>query len=119
MPVKTIQAINFKEEDRLQNVIDYISKNYFKDISLQDLSDLSYMTTNSFCRFFKNKTEKTAFEFIREYRINKACQMLMNGRKSISQTCYETGFSSFSSFNRVFKQLKKVSAKRVQKNILT
>lgn len=112
---KNYSSINFKEEDRLQNVIDYISKNYFKDISLQDLSDLSHMTTNSFCRFFKNKTGKTAFEFIREYRINKACQMLMNGRKSISQICYETGFSSFSSFNRVFKQLKKVSAKEYKK----
>ena len=78
---KNYSSINFKEEDRLQNIIDYISKNYYKDISLQDLSDLSYMTTNSFCRFFKNKNRKTAFEFIREYRINKACQMLMNGRK--------------------------------------
>ena len=115
MPVKNYSSINFKEEDRLQNVIDYISKNYFKDISLQDLSDLSHMTTNSFCRFFKNKTGKTAFEFIREYRINKACQMLMNGRKSISQICYETGFNSFSSFNRVFKQLKRCPQKNTKK----
>lgn len=106
---------HFKEEDRLQKVIDYISDNYYKDISLKDLSDLTHMTTNSFCRFFKNKTDKTAFEFIREYRINKACEMLINGNKSISQICYETGFSSFSSFNRVFKQLKNVSAKAYKK----
>ena len=68
------------------------------------------MTTNSFCRFFKSRTGKTAFEFIREFRINKACQMLINGEKSIAQICYDTGFNSFSSFNRIFKNLKNISA---------
>jgi AraC-like DNA-binding protein len=99
-----------KGEDRIQKVIDYIGENYVKDISLEDLATVSYMTTNSFCRYFKGRTGKTAFEFIREYRINKACQMLINGEKSITQICYDTGFNSFSTFNRIFKNLKKISA---------
>jgi AraC-like DNA-binding protein len=68
------------------------------------------MTTNSFCRYFKNRTGKTAFQFIREYRINKACQMLISGEKNVSQVCFDTGFNSLSSFNRVFKSLKHISA---------
>jgi len=99
-----------KGEDRIQKVIDYITENYIKDISLEDLADVSYMTTNSFCRYFKNRTGKTAFEFIREFRVNKACQMLINGEKSIADICYDTGFNSFSSFNRIFKNLKNISA---------
>jgi len=99
-----------KREDRIQNVINYISENYTKDITLEDLAEVSYMTTNSFCRYFKSKTGKTAFQFIREYRINKACQLLINGVKSISDICYDTGFNSFSSFNRIFKSIKTISA---------
>lgn len=99
-----------KGEDRIQKVINYIGENYIKDISLEDLADISNMTTNSFCRYFKSRTGKTPFQFIREFRVNKACQMLINGEKSIAQVCYDTGFNSFSSFNRIFKNLKKVSA---------
>ncbi|GAB1308858.1 AraC family transcriptional regulator [Urechidicola sp. KH5] len=99
-----------KGENRIQNVIDYISENYTKDISLEDLAEVAYMTTNSFCRYFKSRTGKTAFQFIREYRVNKACQMLINGEKSISEICFDTGFNSFSTFNRIFKNLKNYSA---------
>lgn len=97
-------------EDRIQKVINYIGDNYVKDISLDDLADVAYMTTNSFCRYFKSRAGKTAFQFIREYRVNKACQMLINGKKSIADICYDTGFNSFSSFNRIFKNLKDISA---------
>ena len=102
--------LSVKGEDRTQKVIDYISNNYTKDISLDDLAEVAFMTTNSFCRFFKSRTGKTAFQFIREFRINKACQMLINGEKSIADICYDTGFNSFSSFNRIFKNLKNISA---------
>lgn len=101
---------NSKGEDRIQKVINYIGDNYVKDISLEDLAEVAYMTTNSFCRYFKSRTGKTAFQFIREYRVNKACQLLINGNKSIAEICYDTGFNSLSSFNRIFKNLKMISA---------
>jgi len=99
-----------ENENRLQKVINYIVKNYTNEISLKELSELSYMTTNSFCRYFKDRTGKTAFQFIREYRVSRACQMIINSRKTVSQICRDTGFNSFSSFNRVFKSIKGISA---------
>ncbi len=110
-----LKAGNSQEEGRLQRVINFIVENYVREISLQELSDLSYMTTNSFCRYFKDRTGKTAFQFIREYRVSRACQMIINSRKSISQICHDTGFNSFSSFNRVFKSIKGISASEYKK----
>ena len=103
-------VVENNKEDRLQRVINFIIENFDKEISLKELADISYMTTNSFCRFFKERTNKTAFEFIREYRISKACQMIINSNKTISQICDDTGFNSFSSFNRVFKSVKGITA---------
>ena len=114
---RSLTSVNFnliglesENEDRLQRVINFIVKNYVSEISLKELFDLSYMTTNSFCRYFKERTGKTAFQFIREHRISRACRMIINSRKSISQICRDTGFNSFSSFNRVFKAVKGISA---------
>ncbi|MEC7004674.1 MAG: helix-turn-helix transcriptional regulator, partial [Bacteroidota bacterium] len=62
------------------------------------------------CRFFKENTGSSAFSFLREYRINKACQLLINTDQKISQICYSTGFNSVSTFNRIFKIVKGLSA---------
>ena len=74
-----------------------------EQIALDDIADKVYMTPQSFCRFFKENTGNTAFNFIREFRINKACQLLINTDQKISQICYSTGFNSVSTFNRIFK----------------
>jgi len=74
------------------------------------LSEVAFMTTNSFCRYFKSRTGKTVFQFIREFRINKACEMLINGNKGITDICFDSGFNSLSTFNRIFKSLKNISA---------
>ena len=99
-----------RNDERLQKVINFITENFYREISLRELAEISYMTTNSFCRYFKERTNKTAFEFIREFRISQACQMIINSNKTISQICDDTGFNSFSSFNRVFKSVKGITA---------
>ena len=85
-------------------------ENYIKEITLKELSEISCMTPNSFCRYFKDRTGKTAFQFIREYRISRACQMIINTRKPLSQIYLDSGFNSLSSFNRVFKSIKGISS---------
>jgi AraC-like DNA-binding protein len=94
-------------ENRLSRIINFISNNFTKEISLDELALEAAMTPSSLCRFFKNRTNKTIFQFINEFRISKACQMLIPGNKSVSEICFESGFNSLTTFNRVFKELKK------------
>ena len=105
-----------KDKERTQVVIDFITQNYSENIRLEDLASLIHMTTNSFCRYFKENTGNTAFNFIREFRINKACQLLINSDQKISQICYSTGFNSVSTFNRIFKMIKGLSASNFRLN---
>lgn len=103
-------GLESENEDRLQRVINFIVENYIKEITLKELSEISCMTPNSFCRYFKDRTGKTAFQFIREYRISRACQMIINTSKALSQIYLDSGFNSLSSFNRVFKSIKGISS---------
>ncbi len=92
-----------KEGKRLDNVLNYILKNYSKQISLQEISDVANLSPGSFCRFFKQRTRKTLFDFISEVRLNKACSELRESDKSISMIAYSCGFNNLAYFNRRFK----------------
>lgn len=90
---------------RLDDVIKYISINYNNYISLEDVSDIACMTTNSFCRFFKNMTNKSFTEFLNEVRIRNASRLLAQEDTPVSEICYEVGYNSVTNFNRQFKKI--------------
>jgi len=100
---------------RLNKIIDYITKNYTRPIYLEDLAREAAMTPTSLCRFFKNRTNKTVFRFISEFRVGKACQMLIDDNHNIADICFGSGFNSMTSFYRIFKDLKHLSPNEYKK----
>jgi AraC-like DNA-binding protein len=72
------------------------------------------MTESSFCRYFKSRTLKSFTKFLNEVRISYACKLLNNDGYSISDACFESGFTNLSYFNRQFKTVMKMSPKSYQ-----
>lgn len=102
------KEISTSEGKRMQLIFDYAIKNFQDDITLENASGLVHMTPNAFCRFFKQRTNKTFFQFLIELRIEHACQLLLKDEKdsSVAEISERSGFSSISNFNRQFRKLK-------------
>lgn len=95
--------------ERMQVVFDYVLEHFHEEIKLNTISSLVFMTPNAFCRFFKQSTNKTFFQFLIELRLEHACQLLnTNKGLSIAEIAEQSGFTSISNFNRKFKTLKGV-----------
>jgi AraC-like DNA-binding protein len=103
------------ETERMRIVHEYVLKHFKENINLSTVASLSNMTEAAFCRYFKSRTNKTFSDFVKEIRIGNACKMLQDENKSISQTCYESGYNTVSNFNNQFKSLKGVSPRQFQK----
>jgi AraC-like DNA-binding protein len=105
--------ISENEGIRLSNILNYIMQNYHTSITLENVSDVAYMTPPAFCRYFKKHTGRKFISFLNEVRINEACKNLISGRKSdcISGIAYNAGFNSITNFNRVFKNVTGISPK--------
>lgn len=108
-------ATNLTQEDailkakrlkRINTVLEYISENYQKKITTQDLAKLCFVTEAHFCRFFKESIGKSAVEYVNEFRIEKALVLLKETEESITDIAFEVGFSDSNYFSRTFKKIK-------------
>ena len=59
----------------MHNVIEY---NTINRITLQLIATESAMTKTAFCKNFKKCTNKTYFRFRNQFRIEKACNLLIS-----------------------------------------
>ncbi|PTS98499.1 AraC family transcriptional regulator [Pedobacter sp. HMWF019] len=96
---------NEKDTNRINKVYQFLMKNFKRDINLKEVAELCNMTTNSFCRFFKDRSQKSLTQFINEIRIGHACKLLQNPEYSIAEVCYSSGYNNLTNFNKFFKQI--------------
>lgn len=100
----------FIEADaRLVKVLSFIKREYNRQLTLKEIAGVAGMNQSAFCRFFLTKTGKTCTEYIHSLRINYACKLLLEGKWTITEICYECGFNNISNFNRQFKRTTKHS----------
>jgi AraC-like DNA-binding protein len=102
---KPIEAqYKLKEQQRLKIVYAYIEEHYKDKIDIVQMAQLTHLTHAGFCRYFKKMTLMTFTEFVNQYRINQAKNLLLSG-KTVSEVCFDCGFESLSYFNRIFKKV--------------
>ncbi len=99
-----INQYSQKEQQRLRGIYAFIDEHYQQKIELETVASLCHLTKAAFCRYFKKATNNTFVGFLNQYRISQAKRLLLRG-KSVSESCYESGFESLSYFNRMFKKI--------------
>ncbi|MBI3991449.1 MAG: helix-turn-helix transcriptional regulator [Candidatus Omnitrophica bacterium] len=75
------------------------------------------MQTNYFCKVFKDTSGMTPMEYVTNYRVQKACDLLSNTTKSVTEICFDVGFHSSSYFTKIFKEIIKITPKDYRRNI--
>jgi len=96
---------NNHDETHLTKIYLYTLNNFSKIIKLKNAAEIVYMDPNSFCRYFKSRTNKSYFTFLLEVRVNHACKMLAKNDFNMGIISFESGFRNISNFNRHFKQI--------------
>ncbi len=94
---------------RITKVQKYISEHVTEKIRLIELPNLAGMTESSFSRFFKLRTGMSVSEYITNLRLGLATRRLVDTQMTVSEICYECGFSNVSHFSRCFREKKKCS----------
>lgn len=89
----------------ITNILKYIHDNYADlDLSLQKISETTYLTPNYICTIFKNHTGKTINKYILEYRVTKAKEMLRDRNMKINDIADRVGYSDGNYFTKTFRK---------------
>jgi AraC-like DNA-binding protein len=101
-----LESRNFilKDKIRMGAVYEYIDAHYHSHPDVNVVARKVNLTTPAFCRYFKRQTNMTFTDFLNQYRIERAKNLLMQG-DNVSETCYAVGLDSLSYFNKLFKAL--------------
>ena len=97
------------ENERINVVFQYLSKNFREEVSLAQIASIANMTPNAFCRYFKQRTGKAFTVFLNEMRVESAAKLIAGSTENFGNIAQECGFNSISYFNRQFKRIMQTS----------
>lgn len=76
------------------------------NLKLSDVARATGTNRTYISAYFNNEAESTFYGFVNRYRIDYACQLLLNSSDSLKLIAEQSGFNSPQSFIRVFRKIK-------------
>lgn len=94
-----------KESLRLMNMIEYIGGHYAEKLTLEALASAAHIGTKECERCFRRQIMMSPFEYIMEYRLERARIMLWQNREiSVTEIGQACGFTTTSYFGKCFRE---------------
>ena len=89
--------------DTVIGLRNYINNNFKENLNLDLFSRIRFVSKYHLLRLFKRYYGQTPNQYLIDRRIEMSKEYINNGL-SVSDTCFEVGFESLSSFSNLFKR---------------
>ncbi|MHB8075501.1 PocR ligand-binding domain-containing protein [Desulfosporosinus fructosivorans] len=114
------QDINKDQKNILaiQKAAEYIQKNFRNKLTIEDISQVVYLSPCYVSRIFKQSLGCTLMEYLTHVRIEEAKTMLKDPKYNVMQVAEESGFEDPAYFTRVFKKIEGITPSRFKQYAL-
>ncbi len=100
-----VPSLSGEDQGRMERVIAHIHANLTGDVDRAGAARAAHLSEGAFSRFFKLRTGKTLPEYINELRVGRACRLLADEERKVTDVALECGFHNLANFNRRFREL--------------
>ena len=90
---------------RLRRVRDRIDREYAQPLDVEALARDAHMSAGHFSREFRRAYGESPYSYLMTRRIERAMALLRRGDLSVTDVCFEVGFSSLGTFSTRFTEL--------------
>lgn len=95
------EGTNRKEVEQIRQ---YIEKNYQKELSVERLAEQVYLTPDYLSRLFKKSTGQSLNQYIKSYRMKKAKELLQTTNRKVIDICSDVGYMNYPYFCQSFRE---------------
>ncbi len=89
----------------LKDMIYFINQNYSEKLSLEDIAKSGKVGKTGCCAIFKKYINQTPNGYLTDLRLRKAAELLKSTDMTVTEICYDVGFSGASYFSETFRKL--------------
>ena len=90
--------------EKMKAMMSYIQDHYTEMIAVDCLAREAHISKRVCFRLFQENLHMSPLEYMREYRLRKACMELIETEKSITEIASDCGFGSSSYFGKLFRE---------------
>ena len=88
-------------DERVRRMLFFIENHLSEEISVEYLSEQFYISRYHLMRLFKKETGQSLYNYLTERRLFLARELIRKG-VSATESCFQAGFGSYSSFTRAY-----------------
>lgn len=92
------------DDGRIKAMMRYIAEHYGEKIGLSDIAAAALIGERECCRCFQRQLGLSPVEYLLDYRISRACELLQTTEESVTAVGVRCGFSSSSYFGKIFRR---------------
>lgn len=92
------------DADMMVKLKAFMEENLERETVINDMADYVGLSRTVFYNKMKTITGLSPIDFSRKYRVERAAQMMRDEGLSVSEACYNTGFSDPKYFSKIFKK---------------
>ncbi|MBQ4416071.1 MAG: response regulator [Butyrivibrio sp.] len=98
--------VSAAQENAIVSMIQQYIRSHYSDplLSTKEISDHICRSVSYTCTIFKNEKGQTLNQFLTEYRIDRAKELLRDPRNNISEVAASVGYNDSNYFSKVFRK---------------
>lgn len=107
---------HYDSRKKLEPVMTYIEKHFTEEISVDLLAEIAHYSRRHFIRLFKETYTMLPMEYVIHLRMTKACSLLKDTNKTMTEIALLCGYTDNNYFSRIFRNSIGMTPREYRKN---
>lgn len=95
-----------RNEERLKLMLQYIHLHFSDELTIAQISSCAFISESECLRCFQNTIGKSPIQYVKQFRIQKAAELLVATELKIADIAAQCGFQEMSYFSKSFREAK-------------
>jgi len=105
-------SVNSLDKSFMDKIFDIILNNHHNpDFTVNNIIDEIGMSRSVFYKKFKALSNISIHDLVKQFRLKKACDLMIDNSLTIAEVAYRSGFNDPSYFSRVFRETYQITPK--------